>query len=40
MEDIHLTLASPEVKKGEMIIFPADIIHFVDVNKKKEDRCE
>ena len=38
MEDIHLTLASPEVKKGEMIIFPADIIHFVDVNKKKEDR--
>ena len=38
MENIHLTTASPEVNKGEMLIFPADIVHYVNINRRKEDR--
>ena len=38
MKGIQDSLASPEVKKGDMLVFPADIMHYVNVNKRKEDR--
>ena len=36
--DTNQELANPNVKKGEMIIFPGDIVHYVNQNKKETDR--
>ena len=32
------TLKSPKTKKGDIIIFPGDLLHFVKPNPREEDR--